>query len=83
MPTVDGMNGPRATIRCRYCHREIIGCLGKHGDWMHVRPNREACTPGGSTFAEPRFLAITARNDLDVGLTRDRLSAEAEAEVYG
>lgn len=82
MPTVNGMSGPRATIRCRYCDRPIVGCLGRFGDWMHVRPNREACHTGG-TYAEPVFLAVTAYNDLDVGLDRNRLSAEARAEVYG
>ena len=36
--------------RCSVCDRPIVGCLGKHGDWKHLRSNKERGDDGHLAF---------------------------------
>lgn len=61
---MDGNDLRVVDIRCARCDRPIEGCIGKHGDWVHVASRREHCDDG--QLATPVRVRVVASRSKSV-----------------
>ena len=45
---------------CRHCTKELVGCEGKYGIWMHDHSRKEFCDDGNH-IARPTFTSDKPR----------------------